>query len=395
MKKPGPKFYTNSNRISIIPIAAAILVLAVTEGCGSPATLISPAALTFTPVESLAAASPQPVMPSPTATVTPTTTQTATPTLLPVSPEPTLTPATVTPSPEEYAALNIIRGLALSDTNHLWAATAGGIVAWTLDTGLTQLFTTADGLANSQANDIVYCPAAIGNWLYVGHEDGMLSILELPELKWRRVRAASNIQTLTCDPAHNRLLAGGTEGIFILDLQSNQWLRVGPEEGLTASTIYEIKVSGPAVWVAAGEQGGYIINGKRAVAFRHLDHYPPGPVNDVATSDGVAWIASPTSFVYFRIQDRSVTPFGSMVPFTSVNRVEIGPDGNIWVANTVEGVCPFNLRARACSTIYGIPEGLQLTELILSSDGTAFAGTDGDGIVILLPDGVRRLIYSR
>ena len=250
--------------------------------------------------------------------------------------------------------------MALSDDTHLWVITAGGLVVWDLGRNLARLFTPEDGLVDSPANDLVYCPAAVGERLYVGHDNGMISVLDLSTMRWSQARAGSNIQTFHCDSVGGRLLAGGTDGMHVLDLNANTWSHIGPQEGLTSSSIYEIQVNGPAVWVAAGEQGGFLINGNRAVSFRFMDGFPTDPIYDLATVQGGAWIAYPYGLMYFRMQDGSITPYNGAIPFASIDRVEIAADGRMWIASPDQGICPIDLKERLCNTIYALGEGFHV-----------------------------------
>lgn len=361
-----------------------------------------------------------PVAPGPQPTVTFTITSSSTATITPAaSVTPTIT-ATVRPertptrvSPGQtslrgswrvFSDPNSIRDI-VEVRGQLWAATLGGVVAWDLSTEQARLYTTYDGLAEIQANAVVYCPSDDRDAIYVGHENGWLSRFDLDDRVWSRrilgdtVRSVSErIDVLSCDPLNKRLLVGGPAGVAILDLTSDKWSIIGPAQGLRANTIRSIRVSDRNIWVAAGADGGYVINEGKSFAFNLLDGFPVGEINDlVPGADGGLWLARNAGLIFFRTSDNTLIPYGVQsstgVPLSRVDRVEIAPDGRIWIANTDQGACPFDPRIRSCTTFYTSLVGYSLTTLKLGNNLAAYVGTDGGGILVLLPDGVRRLVF--
>jgi len=299
---------------------------------------------------------------------------------------------------------NFIQDIAVVD-DQLWAATLGGVVVWNLQNDQPRLYTNEDGLAEIQALAVSYCPSSDQERIFIGHESGVISVFDLKTKEWSTISPGepnglteSPIESLYCDLSHNRLLAGGPGGIDFLNLGSSQWIHIGAKQGMTARTVKDMVVYDRTTWVAAGRQGGFLINDQRAVALNYLDHYPTGEIDDVAVSaDGGFWFVRPAGLALFWSLDRSVITYGSQnvagVPFTKVDHLEISPDGRVWIGGSSEGACPFEPKKRFCSTFYTNPEGYSMTVIRAGRNLTAYMGTNGGGILVLLPDGVRRLVY--
>ncbi len=304
-----------------------------------------------------------------------------------------------------YNNPDFVLGLAIHG-QQLWSATLGGVVAWDLETGTHRLYTTRDGLVEIQGNDVVYCSAPEERIL-VSHSMGMLSSFDLQLKKWSQIPITfpdggtlKRVQTLFCDSTNQRVLAGSGsgDGLGILNLKDGQWKRIGPEEGLKVNSINAIDVVGQSIWVAGGDQGAYLIMGATIFPFNSSSGFPSGSVYDLTVaSDQSVWYGYSNSLVHYKEKKwnsyGAQTPSG--IPFRSVDQVEVGPDKRIWIANAIDGICPFDPITLFCSTVYAGTRGAPITDLIISEDGTAYAGTNGGGVMVLNVEEVRRLRFDQ
>lgn len=295
-----------------------------------------------------------------------------------------------------YTNPDFVTGVAVHGSR-LWASSKGGIVVWDLIKKTSRLFTTRDGLVEIQGNDIVYCEA-VEEQIFVAHEESALSAYRLSLGKWNRIpitfedgSTMKGVRTLFCDAPNNRLLAGSATAIGILNLETGRWERFGESEGLRVENLQSLDVVGRAIWVAAEGQGAFLIMGESVFPFNGASGFPSGPVNDLAVAaDQSIWLGYPTGLVHYR--DRKWNPYGSQspagIPFRAVDKVEVGPDGRVWIAGKNEGACPFDPVRLKCSTIYPSSNAV-ITDLTIADDGTAYVATEGAGVLGLNPEGVQ------
>lgn len=328
-------------------------------------------------------------LPSATAQLTPTTEKSAAP----------KAPSgwTVFSNPDYVQALIV-------HDNHLWTATRGGVVDWDLATKSATLFTTRDGLAEIQANDIVYCSIPAKRIL-VAHPSGVLSAYDMALKKWSRLAITfedgSTLHEATrlfCDASNQRLLVGASDGLAVLDEKSNRWKRFGPVEGLKTSTIRAIGVAGQAIWVAAGEKGAFLISGSTVFPFTGTSGFPSGSINDLSVGpDSSVWFGYSTGLVHYK--EMNWSSYGSQaptgIPFRSVDYIHVGPDKRVWIASVDGGVCPFDPVTLFCSTVYPAFHDAPITSLTVDQSGVAYAGTDGAGVRVLDADKVSILQYQQ
>ncbi len=386
-------------RFHIFRILLAINLLAVLlAGCSIKTSLPLSSDPSATPEERITL-SPQTSLTA-AATVVPTSSDIQTPTLTEV----TSTPQTrITSGWTMFTNPDFITGITVYQ-GQVWASTLGGVVYWDLETGKGHLFTTYDGLVEIQGNDIVSCSVPEDR-LFIAHDTGTLSVY-IPSLqRWDRMpitfkdgSTMRDVQTLFCDPNSARLLAGGRDGLGILDLKTNEWKHIGSKEGLNTVHIRKIDASGQTIWIAAGEDGAFLVLGNTVFPFNSDTGFLSGRVNDVALGlGGSVWLGYPTGLIY--LKDRVWTSYGAQtpngIPFYSVDQVEFGPDKKVWITSASEGVCPFDPATLFCSVVYPGLADYPYTDLYVDSNGVAFAGTSGGGILILYPDRVRQLAFQK
>lgn len=354
-----------------------------------------------TPAPSLVA-SQRPSLPAQATLAVSTPTQnpaTDTPTLTPTR---LATPAASTPSGWTlYTNPDFVRGLVVQGRT-LWAATLGGVVAWNLDTGAPTLYGTRDGLAEIQGNAIAYCGDPEAR-IYVAHTSTILSVYDISLKKWSRQPVTfedgstfKGVQALFCDTANHRLLVGSPDGLGILDLQTGRWRRIGPQQGLRVNAVRAIDVVGQAIWVAAGDNGAFLIQGSTVFPFDSASGFPSGRVNDLSVSpDTSLWLGYSNGLV--RYLDKKWTPYGAqsaaVIPFQTVDFVRVGPDKRIWIASAAEGACPFDTVTHFCASVYPGVRGAPITDLTVGGDGVAYLATDGGGVLALEGDHTRHLSY--
>jgi ligand-binding sensor domain-containing protein len=284
----------------------------------------------------------------------------------------------------------------------LWAATLGGVVAWNLNDHTPTLYGPRDGLADIQANSVAYCPKPVDR-VYVAHASTILSVYDLSLKKWSRLpitfedgSAFRGVQTLFCDVANRRLLAGSPEGIGVLNMDTGLWRKIGPERGLRVDGVRSIDVAGQAIWVAAGDEGAFLIQGNSVFPFDAASGFPSGRVNDLSVAaDKSLWLGYSNGLVHY--MNKKWIPYGAqssaVIPFQSVDFVQVGPDRRVWIASAEEGACPFDMTEFFCSTVYPGIRGAPVTGLVVGSNGVAYLATDGAGVLALHTNYVTQLIF--
>ncbi len=304
-----------------------------------------------------------------------------------------------------YNNPDFVRGVAVHQ-RQVWAATLGGVVAWDLDAGTHRLYTTRDGLVEIQGNDVVYCPVP-DERILVAHSTGTLSAFDLNLKKWSRIpitfpdgTTLKGVRVLFCDAANQRLIAGAVDGLGVLNIKTGRWKRYGPAEGLKSGAVRAVDVVGQTIWVAAGDKSAFMILGNTIFPFNATSGFPSGSVYDLSVApDRSIWFGYSTGLVHYRVQDRKWNSYGAQtpsgIPFRSVDQVEVGPDKRVWIASAEEGVCPFNPVTLFCSTVYASTKNAPVTDMVIGEDGTAYVGTNGDGVMILAADGVQHLRYGQ
>lgn len=339
---------------------------------------------------------------SPTSSALPSPSTAAQPTS---APKKTLTPSLRPPSGWSiFSNPDYVQGIAQYQ-DHLWSATLGGVVDWNLDTQTPVVYTTRDGLVEIQANDVVICPMPEDR-VIVSHETGILSAYDLGLKKWSQIpitfsdgTTLKGVRAMRCDEKNNRLLVGSVEGVGILNLKTDRWQRIGENEGLNVKTIRAIDVVGQSIWLAAGDQSAFMIQGKMIYPFNGASGFPSGPVNDLSVSpDASIWLGYPTGLVHYKdklwYSYGSQTPAGG-IPFRSVDQVEVASDKTVWIASATEGICPYDETTLFCSTIYPAPVDAPITDLIAGDDGVAYAATNGSGVLVLRSDRRDSLLINR
>lgn len=332
----------------------------------------------------------------------PTITPTAKITQTPGAPEIRTSPVRPPSGWTIFSNPDYIRGVAVRG-RALWAATLGGVVSWDLDTLVPTLFTTRDGLAEIQGNDIVFCPMPEERIL-VAHPSGILSAYDMTLKKWSRIpitfedgSTLHGVSTMYCDAPNRRLMVGSADGLGILDERTGRWRHIGAAAGLKIKTIQAIDVVGQSIWIAAGDQGAFMIIGNTIFPFNSSSGFPTGSVNDlVVAPDASVWFGYSTGLVHY--QDKKWSFYSSQspsgIPFLSVDRVAVGQNKQIWIGSSTGGACPFNSVTLFCSTVYPGLTGSPVTSLAIDQNGTAYAGTDGGGILVMDPERVRHLVFG-
>ncbi len=208
----------------------------------------------------------------------------------------------------------------------------------------------------------------------------------------------NSIRTLYCDIPNRRLLVGSADGLGILDERTGRWTYIGAEQGLKVTNIRSIRVVGQAIWIAAGDQGAFMILGKTIFPFNSASGFPTGSMNAVATApDASLWFGYSTGLIHY--YGKHWNSFGNQastgIPFKAIDQVEIGPNKKIWIASAQEGICPFDPVELFCSMIYHTPPGVHVTDLAVDDNGTAYAATSGSGVLVLTSDGLNTLALDQ
>jgi len=296
--------------------------------------------------------------------------------------EPTLAPATPAPAPTarptvvpgagltgnwtHYTNANYVHGLAWHD-GRLWAATAGGVVAWDPGSGTATKHTTVDGLVHNDIQAIVSCPLPEPR-LVVGTPLG-LSILNPDTGRWEHLFPEDNPAyggrgaiALGCAPASQTLLVGyGSYGLYIWDYPSNTWRIMIRQDGLGSDMVSAIAVVGDMeeVWAGAAGMLSRITDEGITIYTQEDNALLNSTVTQLLPDDeGGLWVVQYIGDELVRFQEGTWTAYSrdTVEGFPSSGggsgAVALAGDGTVWVISESGKVCRLAPDSTACLEAY-------------------------------------------
>lgn len=296
---------------------------------------------------------------------------------------------------------NFINDLVVVDGT-IWAATAGGILAWQEPGATPRHYTTVDGLLENSANAVVDCPLPNLGVVF-GAKQG-LQIFDREQEIWNTLTRANSpmsfddVVALACDQVNQRLILGyARQGIDIYDARTNQWTYIDQASGLVSNLVKATVVNEAqdAVWVATNFAISVLVDGE-IVSLNSGNS--PLETNQVAALEssaaGTVWIAGQDAL--YRVE-KPLTGQGIANGVWGVFPMEEGgealflrdlaglaavDDGTVWLGTHDAQLCHFDPSSASCVETFHRQDGMvdgPLTTLFWSADGQLLYGTDGNG----------------
>lgn len=382
--------------------------------------------------------------PSPTATVTavttpnatatqrPTTTQTATrQSATPVKSLPQATAQTQASSQwQTYANANKVNALAVYN-DKIWAATQGGIVAWSIANDSLVKFTTLDGLAANNITSVVTCPLP-GLGIVFGTSEG-LQIFDTKSGNWRLLNnenspmSFNDVAVLTCSVDNSFLLVGYRQhGLDVFDARTGVWSYINQKSGLQNDFVDAVAVVGnrEAIWVSSGF--GVSVVAPQATNDQATDNQQaptsqPTPTffdnnnSALETNQVTAMTVDKSGTVWLGARDavykasgatwtvyNKLSVLASRFPAGDMNGLAAAADGTLWIGSSTGEICHFDPVKVQCLDFFASAEDStksmargKLTHLLLDPAENVYYATDGGGLsrydgknwrTFLLPD---------
>ena len=286
---------------------------------------------------------------------------------------------------EIFSPANSVWDLAMND-GILWAATAGGVVAWDPGTGRHKTYTVYDGLPTT---DIQSVAVSKGGDVWVGTMESGLARFD--GIKWERVKSGNfdQVVAVTSDGSVWAVDGYGRDGLG--RLKDGQWQVFTGDVGLPLNDVRAaFPVTGGGLWVNVGWGSTARIarfDGNTWRAYSLADGLPVEQVSIVAASSpDVLWLQGPQGIYRFDGgQSTLVLAHGAMA--REVRSFAAAPDGSLWF-DSVDPLVPFDgygvsgygvsrIRGQA-RTDYTVADGLpsnKVTRILSEPDGTIWVDT--------------------
>lgn len=227
---------------------------------------------------------------------------TAEPTLVPV---PTLPPLQASSGRYIYTNANVINDMAQYN-NLIFAGGPGGLVSWDIGSGISNKFTTLDGLRHISINALAVCSMPDPR-IVIAHDlgvdlldptSGEFTPLSVPEEK---SSISTKINELYCDQANNRLLLGYS-GVGVFDFANNTYTRFTTANGLSWDGVSGLTVIGRDIWVLTGYNGANVISpdGKVTIYDESKGMQSQRAYDAAVTKDGTIWVGTSTGLLKFK-----------------------------------------------------------------------------------------------
>ncbi|MCB0044779.1 MAG: hypothetical protein KDD92_05065 [Caldilineaceae bacterium] len=305
-------------------------------------------------------------------------------------------PATLDADPGPMALLNanFVNEIAFAGDN-LWAATQGGIVAWSRENGAFARFSTLDGLRVNQfdAADACLLP---GLGLVFGGPAG-LQIFDLQTGRWNSLNTGNSamsfddVVALWCDSKNSYLVLGyAHHGLDVFDAVTSEWTHLDRNDGLGADIVEDVAVAGDrgAYWVSSGI-GLSVIRDDEAQIFNAANSpLEVAPLHGLdVTPNGSVWIAGTRRLYRVDSGDEwtvyDAAALGAGFPAAPLAGLTATGDGSIWLADEAATICRFDVLAERCVDVYAGEPGMAagpVTDIASGSDGAIAYATDGNGV---------------
>jgi hypothetical protein len=298
-----------------------------------------------------------------------------------------------------YTDGNDVKGLALHE-GALYAAGAGGVVAWDMATGEYVKHTTLDGLLHVSAWDVAYCEMPDPR-VIVATKVG-LSIFDPASGSWDNTPitpqdsnvTGSDIDLVYCDAANGRLLIG-YYGLGILDLNSGEFTRYTDAEGLVWNGVRDVTVSGSDIWIASGYNGVSHISAGQVTAYNEANGMPDESVYAIqAAADGSVWMAAGLGLIKFSAGTWTLYDRDTVAEMPrDIYELEIAADGTVWVGSSYGFMCQFDPASETCLTTWQDERDRYVTDMLLDDAGNLVYSNNG-GVFVFDDSAISELIIE-
>ncbi len=319
---------------------------------------------------------------TPTAPTTPTTppTTTAMPPASYVSPVPTPQLGLPQGKPGEWQTLtngNFVNDLVVAGDD-VWAATSGGVVRWNTASGTYRKYTTADGLVDNSAIEIVRDTR--GNIWAASAGDG---VSRFNGEHWLRINTqnwllSDDIITIAAD-AQGSVWISYYWGVARYD--GKNWQNYTMDELSTIDVIFPD--SRGHVWFGSRTRGVTRYDGQNWQTFTRLDGLGGSGVNAIfEDGDGNLWFGSYNALSRFdgTTWDVKVIEVAQPPPKPYIQQIIQDSSGDIWVRAYPDMLLRYDESGEhRYTTADGLPAS-NTTLLFINTEGDICAVTDG-GIV--------------
>ncbi|MFN8489686.1 MAG: two-component regulator propeller domain-containing protein [Caldilineaceae bacterium] len=350
--------------------------------------------------------------PSATLTQRPTTTQTATnQRATPVKPLPQANGQTQASSQwQSYANANKVNALAVYN-GKIWAATQGGIVAWSIDNDSLVKFTTLDGLAANHLTSVVACPLP-GLGIVFGTSEG-LQIFDTKSGNWRLLNnenspmSFNDVAVLICSVENSFLLVGYRQhGLDIFDARTGVWSYINQKNGLQNDFVDAVAVVGnrEAIWVSSGFGVSVVTpqaaNDQQAPTGQQPPTFFDNNNSALETNQITAMTVDKSGTVWLGARDavykasgnswtvyNKLSVLASRFPAGDMNGLAAAADGTLWIGASTGEICHFDPVKVQCLDFFASAEDStksmargKLTHLLLDPAENVYYATDGGGL---------------
>lgn len=323
-------------------------------------------------------------------TVTATGTATAPP--RPASPLP-LPDRAARPEPgwTVYSNGNRVNGLALMG-EAAWAATAGGIVRWGLESGAAVKFTPAQGLAVNHFDRAVACPLPGLGVVFAG-EFG-LQLFDARMGAWNTLTSANSAMSfddaadVACDVERQLLVVGyRSHGVELYDAATGRWTALGRSGGLPSDEVRRVAVAANGdVWAATAAGVAVMAGGQSGPAFKDAGAPAGEDVSALATDEqGAVWLGEAGAVHRYAAGEWTTFAGAGGSPFPAGRVEALAPvAGGVWLATKEGEVCRLDARRGLCVELLAAAAGMPAppySDLQVGPDGTVYvAASDGVGV---------------
>jgi ligand-binding sensor domain-containing protein len=299
------------------------------------------------------------------------------------------------PSLKTFSNANDVEAIAI-DAGRLYAATAGGVVAWDIASGrMIRKWTSLDGLLGNHAYSIAVCPLPEPR-VAVGTVDG-LNLLDPARERWEAMTpgnsdlAAAAVTCLAPDPRHGALYIGfGYAGLNVLEGRTRSWRHIATVNGLLANRVEGMAVAngGQQVWVAA-RSGVSLVDAKGVTVYSARDIGTTSPLSGAiaAGPPGTMWaITADGTLIRFANGKWKLYGAGEVPgqPLRARAGIVASADGTLWFQASNGDICHFDPASGKCATAGRVPSTGGATALLPAPDGTLFVATH-EGVMALDP----------
>lgn len=293
-----------------------------------------------------------------------------------------------------YSNSNEVADLLVLNTR-IWAATGGGVGAWSRSNNAFLKFTTLDGLGVNRTTRVVNCPLP-GFGLVFGSAQG-LQIFDQQRGAWKVLNSANSemhfddVAALYCNQEYGFLVVGYAQhGLDIFDSKSESWTAIDQRRGLAQNTVKTLTVIGDReeIWVSSGAEISVLTDGGVIIYDRSNAPLEDHPVNLlVSDAQGKVWLAAGDKV--YRIDDEqwiiysAAYVLASAFPTGEITALRPVGDGAVWIGSDKGELCLFDPTVVTCQPFFTPEEASTqsgITGLALDTLGRLYVATARDGV---------------